>query len=140
MIVFLCGLAVARATRLYRDDTLTEGLRTRVQSRLMVYDGHWDQTNPFDPKWVVREAPYLRRERLKGWLDDLLDCSWCLSGWLAAAAIIFIDSATSRSIDLPVLAWLATWWVACAAYWLAEVLFDADSVIYHERTQRGVGD
>jgi Protein of unknown function (DUF1360) len=137
MIVLLCGLAVARATRLWRDDQMTAGLRGRAERFLTTYVGHWDNEK-FE--WVEREAPYLRRERFKSWLDELLNCPWCLSGWLAAAAVIFIDSATSRSVDLPVLAWLATWWVACAAYWLAEVLSDVDNVIYHERTQRGIGD
>lgn len=139
MTYLLIGLAVARATRLWRDDKITARPRAWVNDRLEVYKGHFEG-GVWDRKWIDRPDPLNRRERLRDWLATLLECPWCLSGWLAAGAVVMLDSATPRSIPMPVLAWLGAWWVACAAYWLLEVLADTDSILYHEREQRGISD
>ena len=120
-IILLVGLAGARVVRLWRDDSITEGLRDRVDGWLTVKD-------PETSRW----AP------LAGWLTSLLECPWCLSAWITVAFVAFIDSATSRSVDLPVLAWLASWWVACVAYWLAELIADRDALAWDERDRKGL--
>lgn len=120
-LLLLLGLAVARATRLWRDDSIAAGARDRVASFL--------DHEPDDFSW---------RAAFKDWLFDLQGCPWCLSAWLSAAAVIFVDSATSRSIDLPVFAWLATWWISNLAYWLLELVADRDALLWDERRSRGL--
>lgn len=51
-------LAVARVVRLIQADTITEPLRKRVLD--LAYDRKWDR------------------------LTELMQCSWCLSVWVAA--------------------------------------------------------
>lgn len=106
ILILIVGLATHRATRLWRDDTITEGIRDRV---IGWFDTHLGSFG--------------------GWASDLLDCPWCISGWIAGVAFIVIDSATSRSVDVPFLAWLASWSIATLAYWANETLFDADQAI-----------
>jgi len=121
MTVLLIGLAAARLTRLWRDDALTEGLRGRVDDWLTVdFD---DQS-----RWA----------RFSDWLSTMLECSWCLSVWIAGAMVLFVDSATPRSVDLPLISWFAACWVAIAAYWLAELIADHDSLAWNERENKGL--
>lgn len=136
-LVLLVGIAVARAVRLYRDDKITEKMRQRVDRWLDVDFGEYDLETS---QWERDEDDLNRRERLRMYLSDLLECPWCLSGWLAAGAVVFIDCATPASVPLPALAWLASWWVAVGGYWLVESIADADSILYHEREQRGIDD
>ena len=117
-VIVVVGLAAARVVRLWRDDAITEGLRER---------------------WTNRLTTGERLMGLKEWLLDLSECPWCLSAWVTAAFIIAGDSATSRSVDLPFLAWLASWWVACVGYWLAELIADRDALAYWERKNKGIG-
>ena len=121
-LIFLLGMAVARLTRAWRDDVIMEMPRHHV--------GNFLSTEDDDLRyWAI----------FKDWLDEMLGCPWCLSGWLSGAAVIFVDSATSRSVDLPFLAWLASWWVACVGYWLAELIADRDALAYWERKNKGIG-
>lgn len=41
------------------------------------------------------------------WLADLVSCSWCTSGWIAA--VVTSGSAHWVSVPMPVLVWLAVW-------------------------------
>lgn len=126
LLVLLLGLAVARATRLYRDDSMTEGLRERVTGWLD-YHGTADRHRP-------------RRWRHGfDWLSEMLGCPWCLSGWLSILAVVVVDSATSRSVPVPFLSWLAVWWVSNIAYWLVELVADRDALAYWERKNKGIG-
>lgn len=90
MIVLIAALACARATRLIVKDSILDRPRTYWQS----------------------EAPE--------WLTKLLDCPWCISGWLTLAVIGWYWSA--HTLAAPLLAWGAVWWITCVAYWLAEAL------------------
>ncbi len=117
LLVVLLGLVVARATRLWRDDTITEGLRGWVEDRL---------ANPG------------RLGALRDWLADLLGCPWCLSGWLSILVVVVVDSATSRSVPVPLLSWLAVWQVSNLAYWLTEYFADRDALAWAERENRGL--
>lgn len=118
-LLLLLGLAVARAVRLWRDDVIAEGARDYVDSLLEVDD---------ESRWFG----------FTNWLSELLGCPWCLSAWLSAAAVIFADSATSRSVDLPVFFWLATWWTSNLAYWLLELIADRDALAWREREDKGL--
>lgn len=118
-VLLICGLAVARLTRLWRDDALAEGPRDWVLDRL-----------------DTLSADASRRAKVKRWLFALLDCPWCFSGWLSVLAVVLVDSATSRSVDLPVLAWLAVWWIANLGYWLLELVADRDALLWHEREEK----
>jgi len=111
-VLLICGLAVARLTRLWRDDAIAEGPRDWVLDRL-----------------DTLSADASRRAKVKRWLFALLDCPWCFSGWLSVFAVVLVDSATSRSVDLPVLAWLA---------WLLELVADRDALLWDERRSRGL--
>lgn len=126
LLVLILGFAVARATRLYRDDSMTEGLRERVTGWLD-YHGTADRHRP-------------RRWRHGfDWLAEMLGCPWCLSGWLSILAVVAVDSATSRSVPVPFLSWLAVWWVSNIAYWLVELVADRDALAYWERKNKGIG-
>lgn len=118
-VLLICGLAVARLTRLWRDDAIAEGPRDWV----------FDHLNTLS-------ADASRRAKVKRWLFALLDCPWCFSGWLSVLAVVLVDSATSRSVDLPVLAWLAVWWIANLGYWLLELVADRDALLWHEREEK----
>jgi len=120
-VLLICGLAVARLTRLWRDDAIAEGPRDWVLDRL-----------------DTLSADASRRAKVKRWLFALLDCPWCFSGWLSVFAVVLVDSATSRSVDLPVLAWLAVWWIANLGYWLLELVADRDALLWDERRSRGL--
>ncbi len=120
-VLLICGLAVARLTRLWRDDALAEGPRDWVLDHL-----------------DTLSADASRRAKVKRWLFALLDCPWCFSGWMSLAAVVLVDSATSRSVDLPVLAWLVTWYIANLGYWLLELVADRDALLWDERRSRGL--
>lgn len=116
VLLAVLALAVARATRLWRDDTITEPVRARVLD------------------WLDN------RKRGSGfwqWWAYLLECPWCLSGWFAIIALALVDSATSRSVPLPVASWLAIWWAACFAYWLLELVSDADQYLWRLGGSKG---
>ncbi len=119
-LILICGLAVARLTRLWRDDKFMEGARWWVQGLL---------TDSIT-------TTYRRGDRLREWIDSMLGCPWCFSGWLSLFAVILVDSATSRSVDLPVLAWLVTWYIANLGYWLLELVADRDALLWHEREEK----
>lgn len=120
-LIFLLGMAVARLTRAWRDDVIMEMPRHHV--------GNFLSTEDDDLRyWAI----------FKDWLDEMLGCPWCLSGWLSGAAVIFVDSATSRSVDLPVLAWLAVWYTSNVCYWGLEVLADADALLWHRRGEHDI--
>lgn len=116
-VVLVAGLAAARVVRLWRDDIIAEGLRTRMEA------------------FGSRPG---RLAGLRGWVLTLTECPWCLSAWVSAGFIVAADSATSRSIDIPFLSWLAAWYVACFAYWLAELVADKDSLAWHDRESKGI--
>ncbi len=118
-VLLICGLAVARLTRLWRDDALAEGPRDWVLDHL-----------------DTLSADASRRAKVKRWLFALLDCPWCFSGWMSLAAVVLVDSATSRSVDLPVLAWLVTWYIANLGYWLLELVADRDALLWDERQEK----
>lgn len=120
-VLLICGLAVARLTRLWRDDAIAEGPRDWV----------FDHLNTLS-------ADASRRAKVKRWLFALLDCPWCFSGWLSVLAVVLVDSATSRSVDLPVLAWLAVWYTSNVCYWGLEVLADADALLWHRRGEHDI--
>lgn len=117
LLVVLLGLVVARATRLWRDDTISEAPREWVEYRL-------DNAG--------------RLAGLRSWLAKLLECPWCLSGWLSILAVVAVDSATSRSVPVPLLSWLAVWQVSNLAYWLTELVADRDALAWAERENRGL--
>lgn len=122
-LLIVLGMVVARVTRLWRDDTLTEGLRESVDAFL--------------------EARVERhRFRLFGWgwqkLRELAECPWCVSGWLSIAAVAIIDAAMSRSVEMPGLVWIAVWWISNLAYWLTELVADADAIAWDERKKRKI--
>lgn len=119
-IIVIVGLAGARATRLWRDDKIAQMPRD------------------FAEGWLLGWGEGKRMMGLRMWVLDLLECPWCLSAWVTGAFMVVIDSATSRSVDLPFLSWLAAWWVACAAYWLVELIADRDSLAWHERESKGL--
>lgn len=121
-VLLICGLAVARLTRLWRDDKFMEGARWWVQGLL---------TDSIT-------TTYRRGDRLREWIDSMLGCPWCFSGWLSLFAVILVDSATSRSVDLPVLAWLAVWYTSNVCYWGLEVLADADALLWHRRGEHDI--
>ena len=108
MTLVLLALATARATRLIRDDTVFDRPRGWLLERLTRKDhgiGHW--------------------------FYELLRCPWCVSGWLAAAAVAITDRY--GSVELPGLAWLAVWWGACFAYWLVELIAESHDEIWRNR-------
>lgn len=108
MIFLIAALAVARLTRLVRDDTIFEGPRGWVY------------------EWLSRQDRGVRH-----WLYTLLRCPWCVSGWLAAGATAAADHW--YSVPLPALWWLACWWVACFAYWLIELTAETHDEIWRKR-------
>lgn len=120
-LLLICGLAVARLTRLWRDDTITETARDWVDDRLATF------TNETG-----------RRARMKRWLSKMLWCPWCFSGWLSAGVVIVVDSATSRGVAVPALAWLAVWWIGNLGYWLLELVADHDALAWHEREEKDI--
>mgnify|MGYP007100078514 CR=1 FL=1 len=122
LLVVLLGLVVARATRLWRDDAITEGLRSWAEGAL---------TDSIT-------TTYRRGDRLREWANDLLGCPWCLSGWLSILAVAVVDSATSRSVPAPFLIWLAVWQVSNLAYWLTELVADRDALAWAERENKGL--
>ena len=122
-LIVLLGFVVARVTRLWRDDKITANLRDGVDSWL---DDRYDETNRLWAKWLY------------GKVSELLECPWCLSGWLSILAVVAVDSATSRSVPVPLLSWLAVWQVSNLVYWLTECFADADALLYDRRKNRGI--
>lgn len=117
LLVVILGMVVARTSRLWRDDTITEGLRGWVEY-------HLDNAG--------------RLEGARAWLAEMLGCPWCLSGWLSIFAVVVVDSATSRSVPVPSLSWLAVWWIANLCYWLVELVADRDALAWGERENKGL--
>lgn len=51
---------------------------------------------------------YVRRSKWSPqWLADLVSCSWCAGGWVAAAVVAGTDAAVG--LPAPVLVWPAVW-------------------------------
>lgn len=119
VLIIVLGLAVAQATRLWRDDSITEPIRDRLIGWL-------------DPG----RDPVGFGEALREKLVELLECPWCLSGWLALGAVVIADNF-GQSIPLPGVVWFAVWRVAVLAYWLVEVIADADGELV-EPTRRSL--
>lgn len=91
-LLLLAGLACGRATRLVVGDTF-----------------------PFGPA-----QDWLKRNHEDSWLQLMVSCPWCLSGWLTLAATVGLEAR--HSVPAPPLAWFAAWWVAVTSYWISEVL------------------
>jgi Protein of unknown function (DUF1360) len=105
--VVLCA-AIARITRLVRDDTIFDGLRGRLYERLT------------------------RKDHGVGyWLFELLRCPWCISGWIAAGVVAITDAISS--VPMPGFLWLAAWWGACFAYWTLELIAESHDEIWRKR-------
>lgn len=121
IVLVICGLAVARLTRLWRDDAIFENEREWVMGRL-------DHAMTEQSRW----------ETVAAFLYDLLECPWCVSGWLSIMTVALVDSATSRSVPLPFLSWLAVWWIANLGYWLLELVADRDALAWKDREDRGL--
>lgn len=104
---------IARLTRLLVDDTLTAGIRLRVQKR--IYPGGKMVDTEIDPlsrrvtKQQWQENPKTAKHKLAGFLALVLDCSWCTSVWVAAATTITASYSTHHSHLLT-----AYWWTAAA--------------------------
>lgn len=109
VLVLILGFAVAQVVRLWRDDEITAPLRDRLDT--------WLDPIPKESHWI---------ESARFWVIDLLDCPWCLSGWLSILFVAGVDLLTDISVPLPAILWLAVWRVAVFAYWLVEYLADAD--------------
>jgi hypothetical protein len=83
------------------------GLATYRLTRLVV-------TDDFPPvRWARNRLTRTRWE----WVEDLVTCSWCASGWVAAALVAAVDLA-GASVPVPWLVWPASWAVGA---WLAHV-------------------
>lgn len=108
MILLLCGLAVARITRLVRDDTILDRPRGVVL------------------EWLSRQDYGVRK-----WAYDLLRCPWCISAWLAAGAVAIAD--WFYSVPLPGISWAAVWWVGCFGYWILELVAETHDEIWRKR-------
>lgn len=117
LLLIILGLVVARATRLWRDDSITEPLRDRFESAM-------DAAG--------------RLEGFRAWLLEGSMCPYCISGWLSILAVMAVDSATSRSVPVPFLSWLAVWQVSNLAYWLTELVADRDALAWAERENKGI--
>jgi len=117
VLLFILGLVVAQLVRLWRDDDITEGLRSRVLG------------------WLDDRTSDTRRGAVAGWVSDLLECPWCLSGWLSIIVVIGVDVLTETPVPVPAIFWLAVWRLAVLAYWLVEVLADADGEIVKPSTR-----
>lgn len=59
-------------------------------------------------------------DRVRGWPADLLACPWCVSLYVAAGA--WAITWHLYPLPVPIFCWIAVWWGACFAYWLAEAL------------------
>jgi hypothetical protein len=77
-------------------------------TRLVVDDVIFDQPRA----WLVT--------RLDGKLEKLITCPWCISAWLSAGVLVLAWAV--HPIEVPVLAWLAVWWGACAGYFALEAI------------------
>lgn len=106
-MIVLVGLAVARATRLLRDDKVLDRPRGWALSHLAA---------PGRQPWA------------RNWLFTLIQCAWCISGWLSLAAAVAMDYY--GSLPLPFLSWFAIWWIACAGYWALELVFETHEKIW----------
>lgn len=126
LLLLILGLVVARATRLWRDDTITENLRERVEGWLADRMEDAGRAGRHRTSWVFQKV------------GELLECPWCISGWLSILAVVAVDSATSRSVPVPLLSWLAVWQVSNLAYWLTELVADRDALAWAERENRGI--
>lgn len=123
LLVVLLGLVVARATRLWRDDTITAGVRDATEGWL---EDRFHEAKRRQTVWVYAKV------------SELLECPWCISGWLSILAVVAVDSATSRSVPVPFLIWLAVWQVSNLAYFLTELVADRDAIAWAERENRGL--
>lgn len=113
LLLVLIGLATARTVRLWREDSVTAPLRELVYG-------------------------WLGDHGIGGWFSELLQCPFCLSAWVAGAFVVFVDTATSRTVELPLLFWLASWWVGCFGFWLLELVADRDALLWQDREDRGI--
>lgn len=68
----ILSFAVYRVVRLWQLDTITEGIRGKV-NRWLVGNG----------TGFIRADNPSRWARFKVWLLDLLNCLWCLGIWVA---------------------------------------------------------
>ena len=121
-LIIVIGLAASRITRLWRDDLITEPLRSRWENYTQ-----WkiDDLGTFVGPNGAARAP--RRRAMLEWVADLLDCSWCISGWITAGLVIATLATTGLSLAAPLLSGFAAWQVAVTAYWLTELLADGNA-------------
>jgi hypothetical protein len=87
VLLIVCGFVVAQLVRLWRDEQITEGLRDRV-------DG-----------WLDPKSMGSRRAGAQLWLADLLECPWCLSGWLSVFVVVGVDLLTDYQVPVPFIFW-----------------------------------
>lgn len=85
LILLVLGLltvaATARLTRLFNDDSLTQPLRTYLDSKAADRWYAADETHPTQLTHAFT-APLPWR-----WADKLVRCPWCLGFWLSALLI-----------------------------------------------------
>jgi hypothetical protein len=97
LTVLVLAFVVYRITRFLIKDTLIDGQRQWVHSKIL-------GVNP------------------KAWRDklyELIDCPYCLSVWIAAGTVAATDAFTS--VPLPVLAWLSTCGATMVLWHIIEV-------------------
>lgn len=118
LLLLVMSLATYRITRLVVEDTFPPvlWLRDRVAGGWRpVTDSPKDQSfvKRSDGGGTVAEIDgvmhmYVRRSRWsRFWLAELLSCSWCASGWVAAG--VTAGAWAWHGFPLPVLVWLVVW-------------------------------
>lgn len=83
IVLFVTGAftlaAIARVTRLFNEDSLTQPLRTYLENKAADRWYAADESKP-DQLTHATTAPLAWR-----WADKLIHCPWCLGFWVAAA-------------------------------------------------------
>lgn len=77
-------------------------------TRLLIDDAILDAPRA----WVLPRLPFF--------IQELATCPWCLSMWISAGVVGWFWIA--HTLAMPLLMLGAVWWVACATYWLGQLM------------------
>jgi hypothetical protein len=106
LLLILCSAVVYRVSRFVVLDTMIEGTRDKISTRLATArdnEGRKRVINKDEPSFIL--IPLWRRKLL-----ELIGCPWCVTIWVAGAVTL----ATHFIVQpVPAPIW---WWLAIASF------------------------
>jgi Protein of unknown function (DUF1360) len=112
--IILIALATARATWFIQQDVAFETWREKIYHKYppLYLPLTTKPTVPHDTIELDGQTSYLITEtKHASWIGRLIQCLYCLSGWISLNATIWTFLFINLAIGLLPLVWLASWWI-----------------------------